>query len=75
MTSNNYYRENDEAKCPYYRKESPIEVKCLGICGTHSIQVFKNKKEKESYMYDFCCSDYWMNCPQAIQLEIDEGYI
>ena len=56
MTSS--YKEDEYVLCPFYCKESPIEVKCLGIYGTHTITVFRSKREKNDHKYDFCCGNY-----------------
>lgn len=65
------YKQDDYVKCPYYCKESPVDVKCIGICGTHTIQCFESGKAKESYKEDFCIGYYW-NCPCYIALITDE---
>lgn len=66
---------NDDVyvRCPYYRKESATEIKCTGLCGTHTTQHYENKKAKEEWKYDFCMGLY-MNCPMEIALETNEGY-
>ena len=67
---NTYQSRNVD--CNYYRKESSIEIKCLGLCGTHTCNVFKTKADKESFKADFCNGFYW-NCPLHIALDIDNG--
>lgn len=62
------YIEGEYTLCPYYRKHSSIEIKCEGICGTHSVQVFGSKKEKDDWMYDFCDGN-WEGCPYAEALK------
>lgn len=59
--------------CPFYTKENPIDIKCQGLCGSHSIQEFKSGKAKNEYKDDFCMSLYW-NCPQyrALMEDYDE---
>lgn len=64
------YKEDGYVACPYYCKESSIEIKCVGACGPHAAQIFVTKNDKESYKYDFCCGFYW-NCPQYIALDTD----
>lgn len=59
-------------KCPYYRKESKTEIKCKGLCGTHTVQIFRDGMDKKNYKDDFCNGLYW-NCPVNIALEIDNG--
>lgn len=56
------YKEDAYVKCPYYRKESAIEIKCVGICGIHTMQCFESGKAKQLYKDDFCIGFYW-NCP------------
>lgn len=56
------YRQDSYVVCPYYCKESPIQIKCSGLCGRHTIQEFDSKKEKEAFKEDFCLGYYW-NCP------------
>lgn len=68
MPGSNHYREDELAKCPFYKKDSKIEIKCEGICGTHVMHIFRNKSDKESYMYDFC-RGLWEGCEYAIMLE------
>lgn len=66
------YHRSEYVECKYYRKESTIEIKCKGLCGCHSVQVFQSGKEKKDYMDDFCKGLYW-NCPMYIALDIDNG--
>lgn len=68
--SSTQYREDSYVKCPYYRKESPIEIKCVGICGDHTTNTFENKKAKQGYKEDFCRGYFW-NCPLYIALDTD----
>lgn len=61
------YREDWRMKCPFYRKESPTEIKCAGIVGTHTTNTFRTKEEKREHKYDFCNGNFFA-CPlyQAI---------
>lgn len=68
--SSTKYRQDPYVTCPYYTKESSIEVKCFGICGDHTVNSFENKKAKQEFKDDFCCGYYW-NCPLYIALETD----
>jgi len=65
------YKEDSYVSCPYYRKESDIEVKCEGIVGTHTVSVFRSKKDKEEHKYDFCCGCF-KACPISIELEMKD---
>lgn len=65
-----HYKEDSYVRCPYYRKEAPVEIKCNGLCGTHTIQCFESRQEKEQYKDDFCIGFFW-NCPCYIGLEQD----
>lgn len=69
--SSTHYKEDAYVKCPYYKKESSIEVKCEGICGTHTINFFESGKAKQDYKEDFCMELYW-NCPLYRALDLDE---
>lgn len=68
--SGTQYREDPYVECPYYRKESPVEIKCVGICGEHTTNTFSNKKSKQLHKDDFCCGFYF-NCSLYIALETD----
>lgn len=68
--SSTQYREDPYVECPYYRKESPAEIKCTGICGDHTTNTFANKKTKQGYKEEFCCG-FFFNCPLYIALETD----
>ena len=46
-----HYTEDEFVLCPYYLREDPIQVKCVGICGTHTINVFGSSKEKEDFKF------------------------
>lgn len=63
--------EDDNVKCPFYMRESSIEVKCEGLCGTHTVSTFASKSDKEEYKDDFCIGYYW-NCP--LHLALKENY-
>jgi len=65
------YKEDPYVLCPYYRKEAPIEIKCVGICGTHTLNIFESGKAKRDFKEDFCQALY-KNCPLYIALEEDE---
>lgn len=68
---NTYYKDR-YVPCKYYRKESSTQIKCLGLCGTHTCNIFPSKAEKVEYKGDFCKGCYW-NCPLYIALDIDYG--
>lgn len=72
MPNVNTYQKDETVPCKYYRKESAIEIKCLGLCGTHTCNVFRTKADKMEYKADFCRGLYW-NCPLYIALDIDYG--
>ena len=72
MPGVNTYVADSFVPCKYYRKESSIAIKCLGICGTHTCNVFQTKADKVEYKADFCKGFYW-NCPLYIALEQDHG--
>lgn len=64
------FKQDAYAKCPYYCKETPVEVKCVGICGDHTLHHFQSSAAKSEYKADFCQGFYW-NCPCYIALVTD----
>jgi len=64
------YIRDGYVACPYYRKETAIEIKCKGICGSHTVNVFESGASKRDFKEDFCNGFYW-NCPLCISLNID----
>ena len=72
MPNVNTFHRDESVACKYYRKESSIAIKCLGLCGTHTCNYFQNKADKTDHKFDFCKGCYW-NCPLYIALEIDNG--
>lgn len=65
------YKHDEYVECRYYRKESTIDIKCKGLCGTHTVNTFSDGEAKKEYKYDFCNGNYW-NCPLFIALSIDD---
>ncbi len=65
------YTRDPSVVCPYYRKETAIEIKCKGLCGSHSINVYSSGDQKKDFKDDFCKGLYW-NCPLYIALEADD---
>lgn len=65
---NGSYIEDENVLCPFYMRESVLNVKCEGLCGQHTINAFASKKQKIEYKYDFCQSCY-QGCPLYIALE------
>lgn len=57
-----HYIEDVFVLCPYYTKEEPITIKCVGLCGSHTANIFENSQEKNEFKEDFCCGLY-QNCP------------
>jgi hypothetical protein len=64
------YKEDEYVLCPYYRKESQIEIKCAGICGKSTANVYQSEKDKTDYKENFCSGFYW-NCPLYRALDQD----
>ena len=64
------FKEDWRVRCPFYRKESPTEIRCAGLCGTHTTNTFRNRLEKEEHKYDFCNGIY-TSCP--LYIAIDEN--
>lgn len=56
------YKEDSYVECPFYINESPTEIKCEGIVGSHLVNVFKTREKKEEHKYDFCRGNY-AACP------------
>lgn len=71
MPGSHHYKEDPYVMCPYYCKDAPIEIKCKGLCGSHTLNVFENGKAKRLYKEDFCCGNY-QGCPLYIGL-IEDG--
>jgi len=71
MPNSNHYRQDAYVLCPYYCKEAPVEIKCLGICGSHTVNIFESRKAKVDFKEDFCCGNY-KACPLSISLYMDE---
>ena len=64
------FKQDAYAKCPYYCKETPVEVMCVGICGDHTLHHFPSGAAKREFKADFCQGFYW-NCPCYIALVTD----
>lgn len=64
------FKQDPYVKCDYYCKETAIEIKCKGICGRHTVNVFESGQDKKDYKDDFCNGLYW-NCPLHIAIEQD----
>ena len=71
MPGKTKYRQDSYVRCPYYCKESPIDIKCVGICGSHTINEFSSGREKIAWKEDFCIGNY-QGCPLCISLIEDE---
>ena len=67
-------KEDVYVMCPFYHKDSPIEIRCDPLAGMLTTLMFHNKREKEEHMEDFCNGSY-MACPlyQALEIDIEEG--
>lgn len=57
-----HFREDWRMKCPYYRKEAPREIRCVGVIGTHTTNTFANKEDMR-YHKDNFCNGLYMGCP------------
>lgn len=71
MPGKNTYHNDVYVPCKYYRKDNAIEIKCKGLCGTHTSNVFANGAAKKEFKMDFCKGNY-MACPLYIALAIDD---
>jgi hypothetical protein len=65
------YKDDPYVMCPYYCKESAIEIRCMGIIGLHCTHDFKSAADKQEYKDDFCCGLY-TSCPLFLDLQQDE---
>ena len=72
MPNVNTYHRDEHVPCRYYRKESSIAIKCMGLCGTHTCNFFETKADKMEFKNDFCRGNY-RACPLYIALDIDYG--
>lgn len=71
--SDDYFFEDWRTVCPFYRKEGPIEIRCAGLIGTHTTEMFANGAAKKYHKDNFCNSIY-NGCPIFIShLENGEG--
>lgn len=70
MSSRAKYKEDPYVVCPYYHKESSVEVRCEGLCGSATVHYFESGNEKKEFKDNFCQGFYW-NCPCAIALQTD----
>ena len=66
-----YNKEDPYVPCRYYRKENSVEIKCKGLCGTHTVNCFKCTQDKEDWKSDFCKGNY-EGCPLYIGLAEDD---
>lgn len=48
------YKKDSEVICPFYKKESGIDIKCEGLGCMTTTQNFLTKQDKLDYKYDFC---------------------
>lgn len=69
--SDTRFKEDEFVRCPYYCKESSTDIRCAGLLGMHTTHDFFNKKAKEEYKKDFCCSLY-MSCMVYQMLEEEQ---
>lgn len=75
MPNVNTYRKNEfHDYCPYYRKESPTEIRCKGIVGEHTTSTFHDKASKKEYMKDFCLTDCHEGCAIYQAIKENDGY-
>ena len=68
------FRQNDYARCPYFRRESATEIRCSGLCGSATTQTFENSQGKQEWCRDFCMDmKTYEGCPmyQALAQEED----
>lgn len=62
MSTRQKFNEDSYVNCPYYRKESPVEIRCEGMCGVTTTHYFESRRQKDDFKDDFCIGYYW-NCP------------
>lgn len=66
-----YNKEDPYVDCRYYRKENSIEIKCKGLCGTHTVNCFRSAEDKDEWKHNFCKGLY-KGCPLYIGLAMDD---
>lgn len=49
------YNEDSYVRCPFYCKESSLDIRCDGIIGNHTTSDFTSVADKQAYKDDFCC--------------------
>lgn len=54
--SGSQYKPDSYVCCPYYCKESAIDIRCTGIFSPHITSTFQNARQKERYKERFCNS-------------------
>lgn len=54
MAADNYY-----VKCPFYKKDKTMEIRCEGVCEeSRTVQQFRNKEKKREYYGKYCKEAY-----------------
>ena len=64
------YQEDRYVRCPFYKRENRLEIKCEGLCGRYTNNIFAGKRKKDAFKEEFCTGYYW-NCPLYRALEED----
>lgn len=66
------FKADEYVRCPYYCKESSIDIRCAGIIGIHTTSDFPSRKAKEEYKAEYCCTyGFYQGCPIYISLAED----
>lgn len=53
------YKEDEHAVCCFYKKESKTAIRCDGLIGTHTTNIFFSNARKEDYKASRCCGSYY----------------
>ena len=49
MSTRQKFNEDSYVNCPYYRKESPVEIRCEGMCGITTTHYFESRSMKDDF--------------------------
>jgi hypothetical protein len=52
------YKEDEHVTCPFYKRESDIEIKCEGIVSDVLSNRFKTVQQKNDHKNTFCKEEY-----------------
>lgn len=54
------FKEDSYVRCPYYRKENSLEIRCAScIGGRNDTTWFRTVHSKDEYKEDFCVGNFY----------------